>query len=156
MQGGSGAAEWLPYLALLLVVIGWFVANSQANARETRKEARSLIDSAKNRVIEIAADAVAYLCDGKADLAPSIKASLDVLEVELSRLPHFNSKSSPLLRRLMAFQDAVTGGDFETAGRPERNHQSAEVATVWATRTALLAELEKQFRAHYLGGGSSP
>jgi hypothetical protein len=152
MQGGS---DVLPYVAVAVVVVGWFVANRQANAREDRKEARALVDGAKARALLIADDSIKYLCEGKTELALPIKASIEVLEVELARMPYFSSTSSPLLRRLVAFQDAVTGGDFETAAPAIRAPRSPEVAAVLSSRINLLAELERQFRVHYLGGGSS-
>ena len=151
----SSGSEFLPYVALGLVVLGWFVANLQANARGDRKEARSLVDSAKALSVRIVDDSLKYLCEGQVGLATKIKSSLDELEVELSRLPNFSSKASPLLHALVAFQDAVTGGDFETANPVKRGRDSDEVATVLRTRVALQAELERQFRVYYLGGGST-
>lgn len=149
-------SEYIPYFALLLVVMGWFVANLQANKREDRKEARALVDAAKARAMQIAGDSLKYLCEGQTDLAIQIKSSFEALEVELTRLPNFSSKASPLLKTLIDFQDAVTGGDFETASPARRTSQSPEVAAVLRTRNAFHAELERQFRVHYLGGGSVP
>jgi hypothetical protein len=146
----------LPYIAILMVGVGWLVANSQANSREDRKEARALIDGARTRVGQIVDDSVRYFCDDRTELAVTIKASLEVLEIDLSRLPHFASKSSPLLARLVAFQDAVTGGAFETLDQARLSLQSDEIRIVYQTRNELLTELERQYRVHYLGRGSTP
>lgn len=141
--------DFSPYLAPLLVVVGWAVVNQQHNKRESRKEARTLVDSTKKAVVELAKMAVAYQVQANADLAHDIKAGLEALEIELERTPHF-AKWSPLMERYIAFADAATGGDFETTERKQRTLTAPEVAEVQRTRNALLAELERQFRGEYL------
>lgn len=143
-------ATLLPYLSLLGIVIGWFVANHQANRREDRKEARSLVDQVKSRANLIAEQSLQYQCEDKSELAVLIKSSIDALEIDLSRMPNFAVKNAPLITALIDFQDAVTGGDFETAGRIKRSAASDEIATVLRTRNRLLSEIERQFRAYYL------
>ena len=138
------------YLALAVVVVGWFVANFQANRREDRKEARALVDRAKLLAEGIAKDAIDYLASPDSALAPKLKADLDLLEIELSRLPNFDVRSAPLISRLTHFQEAVTGGDFETADRPGRGAGSYEVRAVMTARNELMWEMERQFRAYYL------
>jgi ethanolamine utilization microcompartment shell protein EutL len=146
----EGQASSLPYVALLVVVLGWFVSNAQANRREDRKEARASVDLSKKMILTIGDDALKYLCGGPNDIAVLIKSNLDALEVELSRMPHFRVRGAPLMGRLIDFQDAITGGDFETADRSAKSTTSAEVAQVLRTRNALLAETERQFRAFFL------
>lgn len=141
--------DWITLAALAAVVIGWFVSNSQANRREDRKEGRALIDEAKTLVVEICDNAVKYRCDLQSELATSIKSSLDLLEVELSRTPHFAIKGGPLMAALVDLQEATTGGDFETSSRKAHLPQSSEVAAVYRARNTMLAELERQFRVHY-------
>ena len=145
-----GSTAILPYVALLVVVVGWFVANNQANTRETRKEARQMLDEVKRQVTQTGTDVLAYLGDPESGLATTIKSTLDTVEIELSRMPNFSIRGAPLLGRLVDFQDASTGGDFETKGRPVRGPDSPEVTSVVRTRNALLAEIERQFRAYYL------
>ena len=145
----ADAVVILPYIALGVVVLGWFVSNHQANAREDRKEARSLVDGAKKLVSQVAEDSLAYLCHGEANLAVRITSTLETLEVELQRVPSFTIPASRLMAALVAFQDATTGGDFETAHPVKRTLQSAEVAAVLRTRNALHAELERQYKEEY-------
>jgi hypothetical protein len=142
-------AQWLPYASLLAVFGGWFVANWQANRREDRKEARGLLDHAKRLAVQVADDALCYLCEGNVALAPRITSNLDLVEIELQRLPKFGAKGCPLLAALVAFQDATTGGDFETANPEQRPRQSAEAVTVLRTRNALLGAMEQHFVKHY-------
>ena len=137
------------YLPLLLVVIGWLVVNSQHNRRETRKEGRALIDAAKKLVQEIAKNAVAYHCDGKDDVAFDIKASLEALEIELERTPHF-FKVSPLMYKFVKFSEAVTGGQFESASREKLPVTAPLILDILRSRNVLLSELERQFKVHYL------
>ena len=141
--------SYLPYASLLVVVVGWFVANHQANTREVRKEARSAVDEARKLIKEVANDSLKYFCEGKDELAVPIKSGLEALEVDLDRLPNFRVKDAPLMGRLVEFQDAVTGGDFEAKDRKRHPLDSAEVSAILRTRNALLAELERQFKAYF-------
>lgn len=142
-------SEAIPYISLLLIVFGWFVANHQANRREERKEARALVDESRKRIAEITTASLSYEMEGKAELTTTIKSSLDLLEVDLRRMPHMQFKGSPLLRALVDFQDAVTGGDFESADHPKRTFVSPEVQAILRTRNALIAELERQFAVFF-------
>lgn len=144
--------KWLPPV---LVVAGWVIVNHQNDKRETRKEARSLVDAAKKLVGDIASKALDYHVNGNTDLAFEIKAGLDQLEIECERLPSF-VRGCPLMAALIALQDAATGGDFESAVPLKKSRTSPEVLAILRARTELLAELERVFRVRYLGlGGNS-
>src|SRR5689334_9586069 len=122
------------FLPLIFVLVGWFVVNYQANKREDRKEARAMFDGARKWIMEIADNSIKYQCDDKPELALPIKSTLDVLETEFERVPNFGVRGHPLMGRLIEFQDAVTGGDFESESRTRRTLSSVEVALVLATR----------------------
>lgn len=139
-----------PLLPLIVVVIGWAVVNHQHNRRETRKEGRALIDSAKKIAVEVSRQAVDYYCEAdKGSLSYDIKAALEALEIELERTPHF-LPVSPLMYAFLQFSEAITGGSFEKADRQPVERSSSTVSQILATRNALLSELERQFRVHYL------
>jgi len=151
--------DFLKALPPMLVVIGWILVNYQNDKRELRKEARALVDAAKKSIVELAAKAVSYHVDGKVDTAYEIKAGIEALEVECERLPGASFlRNSPLMLCLVAFADAMTGGDFESQSPQKKSPTSPEVAVILRTRTAMISELERVFRVHYLnqGGSSRP
>src|SRR3989442_12507600 len=97
----------LAYGPLLLVVIGWAVVNSQHNKRESRKEARALVDAAKETINDASKKTVDDLAEGANESAYDVKAGLEALEIEFERLPNF-VKGCPLMQRLIEFADALT------------------------------------------------
>ena len=139
------------YLPALLVVIGWGLVNHQNNKRETRKEARALIDSVKKQATDVARQAVSYHCETKPDLAYDIKAALEQIEIELERLrdPCFH-RQGPLMDAFVCFSNAITEGEFETAGAGGLLQTAPQIHRIRRTRNTLFAEVERQFRAHYL------
>lgn len=136
-------------LALLLVVVGWGVVNSQHNKRESRKEARAAADRAKVLISGVARASADYMAKPDPTKANAIKLDLELAELELEVFPNFKVKGNPLMGRLVEFQDAVTGGDFESGTAKEKLPDSPEAARVRITLTALMAEIEKQFRAYF-------
>jgi hypothetical protein len=140
--------ELLRYAPLIMTVVGWWYVNSQSNRRETRKEHRALIDASKREVANIANEAAEYRCDVRSDLAPKIKWSLQALEIDLERLPGF-FPTSEIMKGLMDFSDACTGGDFEMTERVAHLAESEEVRSIFAQRNLLIQHLEKWFRSQY-------
>lgn len=107
-----------------------------------------MADLAKKLTMDIADKSVKYMTSVAPDLAYDIKSTMDALEIELDRFPHF-FKQSPLMFRFNRFAEAVTGDDFESATRPMRTRQDKDVLTVSRTRNELLTEIERQFKVHY-------
>jgi hypothetical protein len=132
----------------LLIVIGWLLVNRQNNLRESRKEARSLADASKKMTSEIKLSAITYLTSKKDELAPDIKSSLELLEIELERFPEF-SVGSRLMDKYSQFAESITGGDFESKTRTTKSLESKEVLYVNRSRNELLSEIEKQFKLHF-------
>ncbi len=106
-----------------------------------------MADNAKMSTIELTTQSVKFLTS---DVVSSleIKSLLELLEIELERFPRFSDGSS-LMKSFTTYADAVTGGDFESAGRTVKLPGSVEVSAVYRTRNELLAEIERQFKVHY-------
>lgn len=141
-------SEVLRIAPLGLTVIGWYFVNKQANARETRKEHRSLVDNAKKDIIKIAEETADYLTDEKSNLNSSIKWSLDALEDELNRLSSF--ATSDHFISFINFADACTGDDFEQVDRLCVDKTSPRYMKVFVTRNNLIKALEQFYRNKYL------
>jgi hypothetical protein len=143
----SVSALLLQLVTWALVVAGWFLVDKKSNDRETRKEARSAIDDAKQQVMVICRTCVAYFSSNENALSDEIKSALQLMEVELERLKKF--KDSNLLIRFVEFQDYCTGADFESASRVVHSPTSAVIQGILFTRNRLIQQLETHFREQY-------
>lgn len=137
-------------IALILVFAGWIVTNRQNNKRETRKEGRSACDAAKKCALEISSIGRSYLCTRKNELAFEIKSELDLLEIELSRIPYFGvGHNSTLMKKYIDFSDSLTGYDFEQKDAPLLAPTDARVQSIIRKRNLLLHEVERQFKLQF-------
>lgn len=137
-------------VALLVVLIGWIVTNRQNNKRETRKEGRSACDAAKKCALEISHIGKQYLCTREEELTFKIKSELDLLEIELSRIPFFGiGENSSLMKKFIDFSEALTGLDFEQKDAPPLKPTDTRVQSIIRTRNLLLHEVERQFKLQF-------
>lgn len=143
-------APFVQTLALLAVFLGWIVNNHQSNKRETRKEGRSACDAIKKYALEISAKGRRYLTTRDSEIALEIKSDLDLLEVELSRIPYFGiGSNSTLMKIFISFSDALTGDDFEQKDAPLLSPTDERVQTIIRFRNQLMQEIEKQFKMQF-------
>jgi hypothetical protein len=154
--GAALSGELLRFAPLLLTIVGWWLVNRQSNKRETRKEHRALVDAAKREIVKIADDAASYFMDTMSPLSPKIKWSLDVLEIELERLPDAGAEHFMLFEALACFAEACTGGEFEQKNRARLDHTSAEIREIYLTRNRLLSVVDRHFDRVYAGRTSQP
>ncbi|WP_179405583.1 hypothetical protein [Burkholderia guangdongensis] len=123
----------------LLVTVGWFISNAQANRRELRKEVRSEISELENIVKDVGKELRSYYATAPAsDLAHeralNIKMSMKALDSRFDRLYCHNLGEFPaeppveIQSVREQFFDAVTGEKFESAVRPV----GQELATILA------------------------
>lgn len=137
-------------LALIAVLIGWVVTNRQNNKRETRKEGRSACDAGKKYALEISSKGRKYFSERSSDLAFEIKSELDLLEVELSRIPFFGvGANSKLMQKFVSFSDALTGDDFEQKNAPKLLSTDPKVQALIRSRNELMQEIERQFKLQF-------
>lgn len=137
-------------LAILAVIIGWVVVNNQNNKRETRKEGRSACDAAKKYALEISTKGRKYLGGRTDELAFEIKSDLDLLEVELSRIPYFAiGENSTLLKKFISFSDSLTGDDFEQKNTQPLNPTDERILKIIRCRNQLMHEVERQFKLQF-------
>ncbi|MEW6164513.1 MAG: hypothetical protein AB1642_05570 [Pseudomonadota bacterium] len=109
--------DYGPVVPWSLVIIGWFVANSQANVREKRKEARSEIEQFKQQVHVILEKYREYL---EADVEPARKHAISIKSGINRLLPLAERLTTRLevgeLRSgLGDLFERITGGDFESS-----------------------------------------
>ena len=149
----SGLLSWLKDFSFvgtwLLVIIGWLVVNSQNNARERRKESRSLVESIEELVLGIEVAAREYYALSGADpagqaLALQIKAGFRTLSSRLKVLGRYSTKFNAT-DELIAFRTAVTGGDFESASRAACPPTHCIYAAISADAGALISLLNLRY-----------
>ena len=85
---------------------------------------------------------------GANDNALEITSGLTALEVNLERFPNFKP-NTPLMDAFVAFSEALTGGDFQSAARVARPPNDQAIGAILRTRNAMFASLEQKFRALY-------
>jgi len=137
-------------LALFAVIVGWIVTNRQNNKRETRKEGRSACDSAKKYALEISAKGKKYLCTRDDELAFEVKSELDLLEIELSRIPYFAiGQNSTLLEKFILFSESITENDFEQKNAPHLRPTDERILNIIRQRNQLMHEVERQFKLQF-------
>jgi DNA repair ATPase RecN len=133
--------------------VGWYVVWRQNGKRETRKEARSLIDSIEKRIAEIESIAYKYYKtepDKSLDLAASIKIELHRLADSLVVLARLNSKFT-VSDQLIHFRQSITGGDFESRERLVRQSSDPLLQEITLAATQLSDEIESIFGQAFLG-----
>lgn len=137
-------------LGILAVLLGWFVTNKQNNKRETRKEGRTACDAGKKYALEITIKGRKYLCARDAELAFEIKSELDLLELELSRIPYFGiGDNSSLMNKFILFSESLTGEDFEQKDASNLLPTDDRIQSIVRHRNQLMQEIEKQFKMQF-------
>ncbi|MEH3087689.1 MAG: hypothetical protein PGN26_14410 [Xylophilus ampelinus] len=137
------------FLPSILVVAGWIIVNWQNDKRELRKEARSNADAVKKTIIEVAEKGVMYWTNSKEDESYKLTSTLDQIEVELQRFPIFK-QGGYLASAFIAFGDAITDGNFESASRTAVLIDDQRIRRIYLKRNELMRTIEQQFIVHYL------
>lgn len=135
-----------------LTSIGWYVNNSFAKSRASRKETRTIVDSLNELFDKLIKAASGYYCSG---LTETQETSRQEIHAHMSRLAQLIDRlekldpTSRLNQRLVPLFEAITGGDFESA-----NVKRGDVGTEKHKRIILLAdnvrnECEDWYRRYY-------
>lgn len=108
-------------LAAAVAVVGWIIVERFARARERRADLRALTNSFRDTIDDILSDASAYYqMAGTAPeagaLAISIKSKLSLLPEQLAVLADAGLPIE-VGDQMKQFRQAITGGEFESAGR---------------------------------------
>lgn len=139
------------FLAPFLIISGWYVVNEQNNKREERKECRSLIDKIKELLLVINDESYEYFCVSRSkDSARKIKASIDILEIELGQLPRNGFREDgKLMSCLNLYVHAITGGNFESASIEVETADGSKFRSIVINKNYLIVELENFFSENY-------
>lgn len=108
-------------LAAAVAIVGWIIVERFARARERRADLRALTNSFRDTIDDILSDATKYyqIAGGTPEagaLAISVKSKLALLPEQLAVL---SDAGLPMEvgDQLKQFRQAITGGEFESAGR---------------------------------------
>lgn len=137
-----------------ITVVGWIVANIVANARETRKEKRSQIESFRALLDELLdASRIYYTSNIKEE---QFTSSLDIHR-RINRIQQMieNFDSDTIIKKqnnypkFVLLYEAVTGGDFESKDTKRGAAHSERYKRIVTLSDQLFSDIERSFESHY-------
>ncbi|MEL7707446.1 hypothetical protein AAG593_04885 [Citromicrobium bathyomarinum] len=138
-----------PASALVVALIGWWVVEKFARARERRSDLRALIkilDDSIERIVEQSLDF--YSIAGNDPRAPlianSLKAKLATLATHLNTI-RTGGIDIQTDFEMKAFRQAVTGGAFESSLRPVIAGDSVKFQTIVMAAEDLRLKVKAEF-----------
>lgn len=153
VQGDDFLASFLPYIPLILTVVGWYVANSASAKREIRKERRAEVDACCKMLAEILAKTRSYYTKG-AEHEDSVKLGREVvfeLHRVLQRIERLED-SCPKFEvsgTCAQLHEAATGGEFESKERKALPHDASEIMQIEYWTHMTMDRLEDGFVATF-------
>jgi hypothetical protein len=150
---GSVLQSIAPAISWILVIVGWGIVSRGHNKREDRKEARASLIQLGDLVRKIEENAHQYLVSSAASaesrtLSIAIKRDLKRLAGDLQRFAE-SCNGVQYRLELIAFRQAVTGGEFDSKKRTACGADSVKLAEVSTGADDLLAALEGAFVKHF-------
>ncbi|WP_162989574.1 hypothetical protein [Comamonas sp. lk] len=147
--------DHLVVVAWLLVVVGWFLNNSQSNLREKRKETRSEIDAICKKASELADSCREYYTkpvDPQNDVSESSKIAFEVYRI-VSRVERLNGRvkrcdGSPFEKSVKCcgvFFEAITSDPFKSSTREKLAPDSDFILNIEESTHGLMDSLEDGF-----------
>lgn len=146
-------APFLPYIPLILTIVGWYVANSASANREIRKEKRAEVDACCKMLADILSKARAYYTK-PADDSDAIKIGRELvfdLHRVLQRIERLE-KACPLFEVVGTcgmLHETVTGGDFESKAREVLSHDAPAILNIEYWTHMTMDRLEDGFVASF-------
>ncbi len=146
-------ASFLPYIPLILTIVGWYVANSASAKREIRKEKRAEVDAMCKMLADILGKARSYYTKS-ADDADAIKTGRELvfdLHRVLQRVERLEAACPKfeVSGTWSELHEATTGGDFESTSRKAVSHDDPVIMSIehWTHKT--MDRLEEGFFLTY-------
>ena len=145
----------MPYLPLVLTMVGWWVVSRQHDKRERRKEVRELIGNVEQRIGEVLDLALEYYAlDGSSakciGLASKINTKISSVSQLLARLKKagFDHQST---KQFIAFKQALTGveAEFESAERKKQGSNGQVLNRSTSAGLSLLSLIEGTYFAAF-------
>jgi hypothetical protein len=142
-----------PIGSWILIIIGWKVVSRDHNQREDRKDVRALINNLGTLVRAIEEKAHRYYLQGGATagaqtLSMEIRRDFKRLAGDLGRLKKLCG-SVDFKFDLIAFRQAVSGGDFDVKKRSACTPDSTKLSDVSSAADSLLSILEDGFTERF-------
>jgi hypothetical protein len=138
----------------LLVAVGWFISNGQANQREKRKETRSEVDAICKVVAEVLIKCRTYYSTPPNDPKDDERGSEIAFEVHRivtrterlqDRVIYFNKA----VDSVGSFFDAITSAPFQSKTRLPVSAGSPKLLEIEAAVHGLIDALEESFTFSY-------
>jgi hypothetical protein len=145
--------DYGPAIAWIIVFVGWFVTNRQANQREKRKEIRADVDRITGMIRQLVDDHRLYFTapvgsPEEIRNGVAIKASFQrismALERQTGRIECAESKA-----HFVQLYELMTGGDFEDTSRKVRNQSDHSFVTAASFAERTINAIERGFLAKF-------
>lgn len=132
-----------------IAVIGWACTHLFSEARERRKEIRSLLDKAYEQLQKLEQDARAFHCSEKFDVAKSIDLTsrLFTMERTLQRIKIVNMDN--LTPHIIGLRRSITLENFDKSSFLSQDSTSTILFGISAAAADLEDALEMQYARHY-------
>jgi hypothetical protein len=138
-----------PAISWVLVILGWWIVSRGHNRREDRKEVRAALTHIADLIRTVEENSHHYLVSSTSSpenrtLSIAIKRDLKRLAGDLQRFEE-SCEGAQCRLELIAFRQAVTGGEFDSKKRAVCAPDSVKLAEVSSGADDLLAVLEGAF-----------
>lgn len=133
-------------VALLLVILGWFINNREANKREERKELKEFLASTTSFIKDIECLAIEYHTGEEADVTKSaqIKSGLMRLSRRCALLDGSTHNT-----QIIKIRKAITKMNFDSAGFKGIKRGDQKILEMSNECNMLINNLERNFIEKY-------
>lgn len=146
-------APVVPFLSLVVTIIGWYKVSQGNDRREHRKEIRAAINEIRALVLDIQTRAFDYFqltAAASSNAGTLLKQQLQHLAGCASSLAHQNPKFD-VNESMLKLRQTITGGDFESFMREPRKPSDPLMNEIPLAAQQLLDDFERIFAAEYPG-----
>lgn len=149
----SQVEQIVPYLPLLLTILGWHIVSKQNDKRERRKEIRDLIKLIEQKADAVLSTATEYYSINGIDkkcpeLETRIRYHLEAIKSLEGRIKKAGL-SVTLKDERVGLKQSVTGNEFESRARKKINENNVIISEVAAASVALMEKLENAYFQSY-------
>lgn len=141
-------SDYLQIVTWLIVIAGWLIVNSQHNKREDRREIYTRLNTLKEHIRSLEANAVAYHTDsGDPELSWKIKSDIQRLwpETEAIRLLDPNIRSG----LLGGVRKAITLHNFDSSTHKKLDIDAEQIAAIVSATDKLTVCLDRSYSDRY-------
>lgn len=147
---GTSNCDYLQIITWIVIIIGWFIVNSQHNKRELRKERRAQIDTFNEKIDQLEKKAVSYHTHAEHNelLARDIKRNFDEIRKFSLRIKLLDIKV--VNRLIINLRRSITFKNFDNGINHKQESENGElVAGIYNACDTFIESMEASFHDKY-------